>query len=527
MKPLNLDNRPCSPISSNCVIWQGPDIPCIKLCTGDTVSDVVYKLATELCTIMDTLKITNYDLSCFNLSACPPEDFQALIQFLIGQVCELQGLTPGTDGTKSTCPDCTVNVADCFIIGTQTTMQLVDYVRMIGERICNLIDQIGELQVQIDNLDIRVTALEDAPPPVFTLPSISTNCLQSYIPTSPAATTIDLVLNALVNDPTIGYCALIDATGEPSEISAAVLSQLAGCVNDLTQPLAALPTLTTFSAYYGSAWVQDGDLDTAADAINNLWIALCDMRDYIQNFPTTVVDAGEGITVTSVTVGNTTTYTVENDYLETFIANVIISDNYSPTSGVIPKVTPSSVNGVQNGQVILRYNSVGSNDQFVIASLGTFVPNASLPPISFGNFDNTTGLFTITDPGMYLIKATIHLKPDNGSTVFWAGDTTYSVPPTVDELKDNFDAIGSFYIGIHPNNATDTFVASSQTVTPSIDKNIEISTSKVITATDPTQLRVKVLNTTNRNYDGTGYPAADIITFSITKLRSGLTITNL
>ena len=41
MKPLNLDNSPCSPISSNCIVWQGPDIPCIHLCTGDTISDVV------------------------------------------------------------------------------------------------------------------------------------------------------------------------------------------------------------------------------------------------------------------------------------------------------------------------------------------------------------------------------------------------------------------------------------------------------------------------------------------------------
>ena len=83
MKPLNYDNSPCSPISSNCVIWQGPDIPCIKLCAGDTISDVVFKLATELCTVLDTLNVTNYDLSCFNLVACGPNDFQALIQFLI------------------------------------------------------------------------------------------------------------------------------------------------------------------------------------------------------------------------------------------------------------------------------------------------------------------------------------------------------------------------------------------------------------------------------------------------------------
>ena len=86
MKPLNSNmhlkpEEGCTKTSSSCVIWQGPDIPCIKLCTGDTVSDVIEKLATELCAIMDTLKITNYDLSCFNLMACPPDDFQKLIQF--------------------------------------------------------------------------------------------------------------------------------------------------------------------------------------------------------------------------------------------------------------------------------------------------------------------------------------------------------------------------------------------------------------------------------------------------------------
>jgi hypothetical protein len=41
MKPLNLDNSPWNPISSHCVIWQGPDLACIKLCKGDTVSDVL------------------------------------------------------------------------------------------------------------------------------------------------------------------------------------------------------------------------------------------------------------------------------------------------------------------------------------------------------------------------------------------------------------------------------------------------------------------------------------------------------
>ena len=38
----------CNPISSNCVIWQGPDLPCIDLCTGDSISSVVAKLCQQL-----------------------------------------------------------------------------------------------------------------------------------------------------------------------------------------------------------------------------------------------------------------------------------------------------------------------------------------------------------------------------------------------------------------------------------------------------------------------------------------------
>ena len=93
MKPLNSNTESCDKISSNCVIWQGDDIECISLCKGDTISDVVNKLATELCDIMDTVDVTNYDLSCFKLTTCSPEDFQALIQLLIERICKLEGCT--------------------------------------------------------------------------------------------------------------------------------------------------------------------------------------------------------------------------------------------------------------------------------------------------------------------------------------------------------------------------------------------------------------------------------------------------
>jgi hypothetical protein len=111
MKPLNNDNPGCNPISSNCVIWQGPDIPCIKLCKGDTVSDTVYKLATELCNIIDQLDVTTYDLSCLNIVDCDPKDFHALIQLLIDRICALNECCAGTGTTTRTgaCPD------DCIV----------------------------------------------------------------------------------------------------------------------------------------------------------------------------------------------------------------------------------------------------------------------------------------------------------------------------------------------------------------------------------------------------------------------------
>jgi len=313
MRPLNLDNRPCSPISSNCVIWQGPDIPCIKLCTGDTVSDIIASLGAELCTIMDQLKVSNYDLSCLNLTACPPEDFQALIQLLINKICELNGIPAGEEKAAG-CPDCVVSVAPCFVEGNQTTMQLIDYVQMIANRICDILDQIDVINNQITNLDNRVTVLENTPPPTFTLPSIDTNCLANYMPI-PGTTSapIDQVLDALLSNSTNGYCSLIEATGLPADLASAVISQ---CIDSTDLSLKSesegdSPVQTMAQEYFGS-WINTPT--TVGDAITNLWISLCDMYNYLINgFPKTVVAAGTNVTVTSSVVGAVTTYTVNAD----------------------------------------------------------------------------------------------------------------------------------------------------------------------------------------------------------------------
>jgi|LauGreDrversion4_2_1035121.scaffolds.fasta_scaffold14133_2 hypothetical protein len=85
---------------SSLVLWDGPAIPCLKLCKGDTVTDVLYKLALDHCKVLETLDPSKYDISCFGDLACPPETFIKLFQAVIDKICsiEKQPGPPGNDG---------------------------------------------------------------------------------------------------------------------------------------------------------------------------------------------------------------------------------------------------------------------------------------------------------------------------------------------------------------------------------------------------------------------------------------------
>lgn len=261
MKPLNLDNKPCSPVSSNCVVWQGPTLDCINLCTGDTISDVVAKMAEELCTLLNQTNVANYDLTCLGITACGPKDFQALIQLLIEKICELNNLPTDSIKTEGTCPDCPVSVATCLREtdqGLPVTMQLIDYVQMLANKICSLIDQIGEIGVLINNLDIRVTALEDAPPTITPTPTIIVDCNIGTL-VSGNSYTIDVVLDQLINSVASGYCSLLGVLGTPAQIGNSLVPACTFGTDVTTDP----------------NWTPVPS--TLAESITNVWIVICDL----------------------------------------------------------------------------------------------------------------------------------------------------------------------------------------------------------------------------------------------------------
>src|SRR3954453_5445817 len=105
----NTLKAPCSPTSSNCVIWQGPCLPCINLNTGDSISEVIHSLAIQICDLITSLDISQLDFKCLidsSLNTAEPEKtLVSAITLLINKVCSLEDLInnlPAGDGSSST-----------------------------------------------------------------------------------------------------------------------------------------------------------------------------------------------------------------------------------------------------------------------------------------------------------------------------------------------------------------------------------------------------------------------------------------
>ena len=165
-KPTNTRSAGCAVTTSNCVVWQGPDLCCINLCNGDTISDVVNEIAKKICSIFELLDVQSYDISNIRTTECPPANFVELLQLLIDQVAIANETTGTGTGTTSGCPDCQMAVASCFQQDLGTITSMTDYISALGVKICNqqvviqtqnnaiaqLTQQIADIQTQLNLL---------------------------------------------------------------------------------------------------------------------------------------------------------------------------------------------------------------------------------------------------------------------------------------------------------------------------------------------------------------------------------------
>lgn len=262
----NTSDKGSLPVSSNSVIWQGPCLDCIGVSTGDTISDVMFTMATELCSIKTQLTLTDLDLSCLYdaCALCPDPDksLQNVLDLLIIKVCELEAES-GTVDPVTPAEDSVV-IASCFqtldLNGDPvTTMTQLDYLRAIGIKVCSIFSTVSSHTTSIVNHESRITALEEADN-TATLPTVTPVCV---LPATAQA--LEDVLEALEED----FCELRTVTGLPGELSLGIGAQ---CTNLNSSP--ALGTSGNMSSIAG--WKTT--VSTVADSLNNLWLTICDMR---------------------------------------------------------------------------------------------------------------------------------------------------------------------------------------------------------------------------------------------------------
>jgi len=404
MKPLNLDNNSCSPISSNCVIWQGPNIPCIKLCTGDTITDVIHALATELCNIVDQVDISTLDLSCLDITTGEPANLNELLQILINKICSTNSIpVPAafTTGGNPPCPtSCIVPVAQCLQTNGQTTMKLLDYVQLIGNRICSILASIGTINNSITNLTTRVTNLESvSPTPPYTLPSVKPDCtLADGTVVSGTAYKLDIILEALINDDNHGYCALVSSTGQPSEITQAYLSQpIFGTDVALSQ------CNTTLAQKFGTSWFTSPD--NLSKSFTDLWLTVKDLRDAYKTYK--VVAGNSNVTVTPTT--NVTACGPEVQFaVSAKSSSVVAGTNVTVTSNEVAGNTTYTVNAASKNTTVIAGDNitVTPNTTDPSNTIYTVAGKEAIVQASTAN-SNTVTVTPVTGPG--------------------AGDTTYNV----------------------------------------------------------------------------------------------------
>jgi hypothetical protein len=403
MKPYqsSSDKENCSPISSNCVIWQGPNISCINLCKGDSVSDIVYKLAVELCDIQTNTVLTEpngvslLQLDCL-LQLCGAKTVPAdkvkttafVLQLIIDKICctydelntaitELQIFTGynvngNTGGTGSTAgrpggssepmldlPPC-LYYNDPFTGLQVTTLELTPYVVHLANSFCTLQATVEEHTSQITVLEGKVTVLETAPC-CYTTPVIIPNCTYGSVYDG-VSTQIDNVVNSLSTE----YCALRNTLGTNTQLVTAQNSQCAFLSS--SQALGQSGTMSSISGW-------NNTINTFAQSMQNLWLTVCDMRTAVNSIKQNITPDCSKFLLGFINVTNTERTTV------TLIFNTytFIPDGFDNCPTLSTVSITDGANTYTNTLDLVAYANDPDGITYTISGEGTVGLNPALP----------------------------------------------------------------------------------------------------------------------------------------------------
>lgn len=288
----NGSSTPCNPISSNCVIWQGPDIPCINLCNGDTVSEVIAKLAQELCDIIDATCDCNPDLRELKLNCIPPpsQENPDLAQYLNAIIEYVCAIPTGPDNIIVELPDCLHY--DNSQGNPVTALPIDEYALYLANTICDILDAIAIINNQITDIINRLVILEGCVLPCDPNPGEPTVTSSCLLPTNNGglggaqvpASTLLLALET-------AFCQFTTSVGSIESIASAI--NLGSCITGTTT------TLSDPTVSYGSinSWINN--VQNLANSNANQWNIICDLYAAVSDIQQNCCDDGcDGVSIT-------------------------------------------------------------------------------------------------------------------------------------------------------------------------------------------------------------------------------------
>lgn len=270
----NLNKETCSPVSSNCVIWQGPDIACLNLCNGDSISDVMYKLATEVCTLIDSMGISSVDLSVI-ITKClaspePEKTLTNVLNLIIDKVIciadELAALPPIPDPYIE--PEYVPSAYSCLDTGSlnnSTPLPISQFVELITNQLCTLDETVDNLvgDVQQNTADIETIQNTYYSQPED-LPTASV-CITGQT----------LQLSDAIEQVADTVCDYIDTLGDTIQLTDAQNGQCTG-LNDATRLCGDGKQLMSGLTNGNITW--NTTVTNLAQSLQNLWLTVCDIR---------------------------------------------------------------------------------------------------------------------------------------------------------------------------------------------------------------------------------------------------------
>lgn len=372
MIPTNSSNTTngCDSISSNCVIWQGPDISCINLCNGDTISDVTAKLAELVCSLIEdgvasNPNLTGLDLSCLNIPGTTPTTLVPVLQEMVNAICEQNtpsGPTP--QQIKAGLPIMTLPT--CLVYDDEsgnpvTQLKLDDFTLLIANKVCDILVAIVYIETTLTNYNTRISVLE-----ACVLPCSGTTAETQVVPTCiinvGQLTDVSVLLLALE----VRYCALETAVGLPAAINAAISqATILGTTQTLANP----------SVSYGSITGWNNNPSSLAQSTQNIWVVLNDLYSAVSSIQTNCCPSG----CASVTFGYNT-------------SNVLSGE------GTISGINFNFQNTTGNGSVIpATFNDCAGSTIITIRDINNVAVTST---VSVAALQNSAGGVTISLPGL-------------------------------------------------------------------------------------------------------------------------------